>query len=72
MDERLLQSIEKLHLISEAAKDPANLCVDAKLFDPRPRIKEHPSRTELKARLVKDFLTPPITFGPEWLNKFQV
>ena len=71
MDEDLLQAVEKLHLVSEKAKASVGACIDSRLFEARPRTRKRATTDELKARLQKDFLTPPTTFGPEWLNRFQ-
>lgn len=45
--------------------------IDEKLTQQRPRKRTKQSHESLRKEIEKDFLSPPTSFGSEWLNRLQ-
>ncbi|KAJ5738893.1 hypothetical protein N7493_002048 [Penicillium malachiteum] len=74
MDDSLAAVFEELNLRAQAS-DPA--AFEAKLSEEESGSHEHkprgtvPSKADALQNLESEFLTPPTTFSPKWLNKLQ-
>ena len=67
---------EFLHAVGRLQLDPddnglKHECIDDKLLQQRPRKRVKRDREHLKRDLESEFLSPPIAFDSEWLNKLQ-
>lgn len=66
MADSLTENLERVHVASRDQQ-----CIDDILDEAKPRKRQRPSAQSIKANLEKDFLTPPTTFSPEWLDRLQ-
>ena len=69
MSSDLLRAVERLHL--DASNSDQDDGIDDKLTQQIPRKRIKRDREALEKELEDKFLSPPISFGPEWLNKLQ-
>ena len=71
MTEDLRQSLERLRLRAETPNSADDMAIDEILELPRksPRIRK--TKDEIKKEVEERFLTPPTSFGPEWLDRLQ-
>jgi hypothetical protein len=65
----LRAAMERLHVSRSVLSD--DFCVDDLLFDTRSRKRARLDADTLKSELEGEFLQPPTTFGPEWLDRLQ-
>ena len=71
MSQDLIEAVGRLHVSSHIQGLEEDSSIDDILNKPHPRPKRSNTNEEIKARIEKDFLTPPTSFDPEWLNKLQ-
>ena len=71
MTHELLEVVKKLHISSDQLELGNDGCIDDILSQQRPRKRSNPTPQDIKLDLEQTFLTPPTSFGPEWLNRLQ-
>lgn len=71
MSNPLLSAVQKLRIDAENPVTVDESLTDDELNQPRPVKKRRKSTETMKRELERDFLTPPTTFGTEWLNRLQ-
>ncbi len=64
----LLRAVNELVI---GAEEGDGGCIDDRLTSQRPKARSQRDPEALKRKLESDFLTPPTSFGPEWLNRLQ-
>ena len=64
----LLDAVGRLQLKEETSLDDD---IDNLLSQQRPKRQKKRSPSFIKRKLEDDFLAPPTSFSPEWLNKLQ-
>jgi antiviral helicase SKI2 len=67
----LIDSLEKIHLDTSASDGTADDWIDSILEEQRPRKRVKQDQEQLRRLLEQKYLTPSISFSPEWLNKLQ-
>lgn len=70
MTSELLEAVEKVRIDADEGI-LGEECIDDVLHNQRPKKRTKRDREALKRELEKQFLTPPRSFGPEWLNRLQ-
>ena len=70
MTKELLNAIKALQIKDGDDKDQ-DFCIDDMLTEGRPRKRAKTTPDALKRELEENFLNPPTSFSPEWLNKLQ-
>ena len=71
MSQDLIEAVERLHVSSYIRGLEEDSPIDDILNKSHPRPKRSDTNEEIKARIEEDFLTPPTSFDPEWLDKLQ-
>ena len=72
MAQSLLGAVSKLHMVDEGLQlSEGEKGIDDILSEERTKKNSKATPQEIKQELEKSFLTPPTSFGSEWLNKFQ-
>ena len=71
MTQEVVEAADKLQTGSGQLDAGEDGCIDDILSEPRPRIRSKPTPQNIKQDLEQSFLTPPASFGLEWLNKLQ-
>lgn len=71
MTSELAQILEDVRIRATTVGDGKDDWIDHILDEQRPRKISRLSPDRLRNELRNDFLTPPTTFDPEWLNKLQ-
>ena len=68
MNLNLLQAIDDLTI---TANEKAENFIDDKLGNIKPRKRAKHDSHALRQSIESDFLSPPTSFGPDWLNRLQ-
>ena len=68
MNSDLIHAVERFGIKEAAGQDD---CIDDKLHLPLPPHRTKRDPEAIKRQLEAEFLTPPTSFGPEWLNRLQ-
>lgn len=71
MTSDLLHAVERLRMSKGEEGLGEDDCIDDELDLQRPRKRIKQDHKALKTGLEIDFLSPPTSFRPEWLNKLQ-
>jgi len=66
-----LNAVERLSISADNLCGDDNAGIDNRLSEQRSKRRKRSSPEALKNQLEESFLSPPTSFGPEWLNKFQ-
>lgn len=67
----LLHAVSELYIGSGEQISQDEDCIDDKLNLQRPRKRTKWDPAILKKDTEMDFLSPPTSYGPDWLNKVQ-
>ena len=67
MDEDLLRAVKACTISAEKAEG----CIDDKFGKQTPKVRTERNPDTIKKDLESEFLTPPTSFGLEWLNRLQ-
>lgn len=66
----LLRAVSELY-IDHGREIEDDDYIDEKLTQQRPRKRTKQSHVSLRKEIENDFLSPPTSFGSEWLNRLQ-
>lgn len=67
----LLPSVERLYIGSKEQEMQDDDCIDEKLSQQRPRKRTTKDPNALRKQIEDNFLSPPTSFGLDWLNRLQ-